>query len=96
MSYIYADIVVVTGYVTIRSGTFTGGARFYIAFQMRTELRHGLLFFAHGGSDVYWLMQLQDGAIHVEFGIVGLRQSHVFKAESISLCDGNWHNIRSG
>ena len=60
---------------------------------MRTELRHGLLFFAHGGNDVYWLIQLRDGRLLAEFGVVDFQQSLMYERDGHELCDGNWHTV---
>ena len=76
-----------------RKGEFKGGNVFRIEFNFRTEMRNGVIFFAHGGSNVYFLVQLVNGSLHVEFcdGTV-LSKMMYNNTQYVTTCDGKWHN----
>jgi len=87
-------ILYVAGYVVYREGEFIGGNVFTVVFNFRTEMRNGVIFFAHGGSNVYFLIQLVNGSLHVEF-CDGTEISKMIynNTNYVTTCDGKWHGV---
>ena len=82
------------GYVKLESGTFVGGPDIEIILTYRTQLSHGLLLFAFGGTGTYFMLQLQDGSLLWEMSING--EEYWFKqpmSNTSSMCDGQWHAV---
>ena len=62
---------------------------------MRTERRSGLLFFAFGGTDVYYLIQVKNSGIYAEFKNRDVVQNLQFTdVQAVNICDGDWHFIQ--
>ena len=86
-------VFLLPGYI-IHTRQFTGGASFNFDFEMRTQLRSGLLFFAYGAENVFFLIQLVSGGLHVEYSDDGPREVLLVPgSETINICDGQWHSI---
>ena len=87
-------ILCVAGYVVYTRGHFKGGNIIKMLFSFRTEMRNGVLFFAHGGRNVYFLVQLVNGSVHVEFND-GTERSRVIYPNTgiVTTCDGKWHSV---
>ena len=77
-----------------RKGDFEGGNIISLTFNFRTEMRNGMMLFAHGGSAVYFLVQLINGDIHVEFSDGTERILLIYPNKMMNNCDGKWHLVR--
>ena len=82
------------GYVVVKRGIFTGGNIFTLHFSFRTELRTGLIFFAHS-STAYMALRLgsNGSAIEIKISTPTTRVSYTAKPASGVLSDGKWHQV---
>ena len=85
-----STILFVAGYVVCQKGRFTGGNVFRIEFDFRTEMRDGMIFFAYGGSNAYFFVQLVNGSMHVEFYYDTVLCKVFYNY--VTTCDGKWHH----
>ena len=86
-------ILFVVGYVVYRKGDFEGGNIIKLKFNFRTEMRNGMMLFAHGGSGVYFLVQLINGDIHAEFRDGTEHILLIYPNKMMNNCDGKWHFV---
>ena len=76
-----------------RKGKFEGGKQINLKFNFRTEMRNGMMLFAHGGSGVYFLVQLINGDIHVDYNGGTQRTLLIYPNKIANNCDGKWHLV---
>lgn len=76
-----------------RKGDFEGGNIISLKFNFRTEMRNGMMLFAHGGSGVYFLVQLINGDIHVDYNGGTQRTLLIYPNKIANNCDGKWHFV---
>ena len=79
------------GYITLPSGTFTGGSISVIQIWLRTTYSSGLILFAHGTGTTSIALTLGNGNITMFY-----RTPTTIGTASLNapqLCDGRWHNV---
>ncbi|ELU01149.1 hypothetical protein CAPTEDRAFT_219707 [Capitella teleta] len=83
-----------TGYATYPPNYFTGtNTNMAHIFDMRTEYKSGLLFFAYGAPKTYYLVQMVGGGLYWEISSPSYRTT-VMLSNITNICDGQWHTLR--
>jgi len=73
-----------------------GGADIDISVQFRTLLSDGLLLFAFGGAQTYFMLQIVNATLLWKMSINGEDLAFPLNDDSVSPCDGQWHVVALG
>ena len=80
-----------TGYMVMKEGALED-EMLELTFGMRTEVQNGLLFFSYGAENVYLLIQIVAGGIHLEYNNNKGPKVVLYPGDG-QLCNGLWHEF---